>query len=93
MRFRPRLDSTQKGIVKGLRGCGYTALSLAAEGNGMPDVLVGAHGRTVLLHIKSGRAKTHKSEWEKQDKWDERWRGGPVHTVFTFEEALKVCEL
>ena len=92
MRHFPRLDATQKGIVEGLREAGYTVVSHAAIGRGHPDVMVGGHGRTVLLHIKSGRAKTHKREWEAQDKWDEQWRGGPVTTVFTLEEALKAVQ-
>lgn len=91
MRFRPRLDSTQKEIVEALRATGCTVVSLAGCGGGVPDLLVGVAGRTVLIEAKSPRKIRKRATQldETQVRWIERWRGGPVYQVTSVDEALR----
>jgi hypothetical protein len=91
MRFRPRLDTTQREIVEALRKAGYSVRSLAGVGNGCPDILVGCQRGNVLLEAKGEHARTHKkgilSDQEKL--FFTAWLG-PVALVFSAEDALSV---
>lgn len=91
MRFRPRLDTTQRSIVDALRKAGYSVRSLAAVGNGCPDILVGHQRGNVLLEAKSDR-KVHKQKSHLSDPEKAFMRGwlGPVYVVFDAEQALAV---
>lgn len=102
MRFRPRIDSTQRAIIEALRKAGATVYSLAMVGAGVPDLLCGARGNTYLLEcksprsrLKSGKPRTAREvvSAERQQAWRDRWRGGPVHVVETPLEALMACSL
>ena len=95
MRYRPRLDSTQRAIVEALRACGCTVVSLAGVGAGVPDLLCGVGGRTILLEVKSPK-KVHRRATEMQatqDRWMERWRGGEVFVVHDVPSAMLACRL
>lgn len=54
MRARPRIDANQPDIVKALRKMGAFVQSLAAVGDGCPDLLVGFRGKTYLIEVKDG---------------------------------------
>ena len=54
MRTRARIDANQVAIVKALRGIGASVRSLAQLGGGVPDLLVGRRGVTLILEIKNG---------------------------------------
>ena len=92
-RYLVRVDANHKAISAALTAAGCTVQSLASVGGGCPDLLVGAHGRTVLLEVKkvdskgrlsAGATRSLKGERE----WAARWRGGTVHFVSTPEEAI-----
>lgn len=104
MRRHPRLDATQKSIVAALRAAGYSVYSLAACGGGLPDILTGGHGVTVLIEAKSacgmskrtGKPRAHgaanAATLARQQSFRERWRGGPVIVASSAEEAVKAVQ-
>jgi hypothetical protein len=58
-------------------------------GDGVPDLLVGRHGRLMLFEIKDGKKPPSARELtEKEREWQKRWDGYPVHTVLSVEQAL-----
>ena len=92
MRRAGRIDENQPLIVKALRDCGASVLSLSNMGQGCPDLVVGKDGRNWLMEIKDPSRKP--SERRLTD--DERvfhalWRG-QVCVVETAEEALAWLE-
>jgi hypothetical protein len=87
-----RIDRNQPQIVAALEARGYCVQSLAAVGAGVPDLLVGAHGRTMLLEVKDGlRAPSERRLTPTQQRWHEWWRGG-VWLVEGVDQALAVVE-
>lgn len=90
MRRAARVDANHKEVVEALRGAGAVVQSLAAVGHGVPDLLVGFRGQTILIEIKD--AKKPPSErrlTEDQIKWHGAWRGGPVAVVDGVDAALR----
>jgi Holliday junction resolvase len=58
MRRAAKIDANQEQIVSALRAAGATVQSLAAIGNGCPDLLVGFNRKTLLMEIKDGKLET-----------------------------------
>jgi hypothetical protein len=94
-RRRARVDQNQAEIVRGLRATGCTVVSLATLGRGAPDVLCGYRGTTYLLEIKRPDLRDHAPDnlretvrLREQAEWRAKWRGGPVHVVYSVDEAL-----
>lgn len=85
-RYAARVDRNHAAIVSALRACGASVVSLAREGEGCPDILVGHQRQSVLMEIKSAGGKLN----DTQQEWHSRWRGGPLVTVWTVEDALRV---
>ena len=54
MRRAAKVDANQAEIVQALRQIGAVVQSLAAVGNGCPDLLVGYRNRLFLLELKDG---------------------------------------
>jgi len=93
-----RRDACEKAIVKALRDAGASVTPL--DGKGVPDLLVGFRGRTLLLECKdpeqgarnsrSGGAKVanalglRDSQWE----WWTAWNGERPMIATTPQEAL-----
>lgn len=85
MRRAARVDANQAAIVQALRCVGASVQSLAATGQGVPDLLVGRRGANYLLEVKAGpKAKKTPA----QEEWHARW-AGEVLTVRSVEEALR----
>jgi Holliday junction resolvase len=88
MRRAARTDSNQEEIVKALRAVGATVQSLAGVGHGVPDLLVGYQGKTILMEIKDGTKSPSKRELtEDQVKWIDSWTGGSIFIVDNVESA------
>ena len=91
MRRAAKIDANQTQVVEALRAAGATVQSLAAVGQGVPDLLVGFQGQTVLLEVKNGRAPpSERRLTEDQLKWHGAWRGGPLAVVDGPDAALRV---
>jgi hypothetical protein len=90
MRRAAKVDANQEQIVEALRTAGATVQTLAAVGKGVPDLLVGFQGKTILLEIKDGRRPpSERRLTEDQLKWHGAWRGGPVAIVDGVDAALR----
>lgn len=82
-----RTDSNQTAVVEALRKAGCTVQSIASVGRGVPDLLVGKHGRTFLLEVKCGKGKLTEAECQ----WIANW-GGHVAVIRTPEDALSAVD-
>ena len=68
-------DLNQTEIIKALReDPGVTVHSLAGQGKGCPDLLVGIQQQTFLCEVKNGIKKLTPD----QVKFIEHWNGSPV---------------
>ena len=91
MRRAAKIDSNQVEIVAALRRAGAVVQSLAAVGNGCPDLLVGFLGRTFLMEIKDGaKVKSAQALNPEQVSWHQSWRGGSLSVVTSITDALRV---
>ncbi len=90
MRRAAKIDVNQPEIVAALRKVGATVQSLAATGDGCPDLLVGFKGQTYLLEIKDGqKVPSAQKLTTDQVAWHSVWSGGNLTVVKTIDEALK----
>jgi len=81
-----RIDTNHKEIVAALRQAGASVVSLAAMKHGVPDLLVGYAGETLLLEIKrDSKAKFTLDQIEFMGKW----KGGAVSRVDSVDAALR----
>lgn len=89
MRRAARVDRNQSEVMAALRTVGATVHSLAAVGNGVPDLLVGFRRGTYLLEVKDGTKKPSARELTTdQIAWHLEWSGGPCVVVNSVGEAL-----
>lgn len=96
-------DLTSPAIVAALRAAGASVTDLGPVGYGVPDLLVGWKGMTLLLEVKSPethgrRAKDPAREYgefltDDQVRFLAAWRGATVRIVTTVDEALAVLGL
>jgi hypothetical protein len=89
MRRAAKVDRNQTEIVQALRQVGATVQSLAACGDGVPDLLVGFRRGTFLLEVKDGTKKPSARELTPdQIAWHLQWGGGACVVVNSVPEAL-----
>jgi Holliday junction resolvase len=86
-----KIDANHEQVVSALRAAGASVQSLAGVGKGVPDLLVGFQGKTLLMEVKDGR-KTPSARrlTEDQLKWHGGWRGGPLAVVDGVDAALRM---
>lgn len=88
-----RVDENQPDIVKGLRARGASVQSLAAQGGGVPDLLVGFRGHNYLIEIKNPDKPARDRQLTKaQVPWHQGWVG-QVNICETLGECLAVIGL
>lgn len=91
MRRAAKIDGNQTAIVAALRAAGASVQSLAAVGDGVPDLLVGFRGQTLLVEVKDSSQPPNKRKLTPdQLEWHGAWRGGPLAVVDGVEAALRV---
>lgn len=91
MRRAAKIDGNQTQIVEALRAVGATVQTLAAVGKGVPDLLVGYKGQTLLLEVKNGRKPpSERKLTEDQLVWHRNWNGGPLAVVDGVDSALRM---
>lgn len=89
MRRAAKVDANQVEIVAALRKAGCYVQSLAAIGNGCPDLLVGYKGQTILMEIKDGkRSPSERRLTADQQVWHKEWPGGLLFVVKSAENAI-----
>ena len=91
MRRAAKIDANQTQVVLALQAAGATVQSLAAVGQGVPDLLVGFQGKTLLMEVKDGqKPPSARRLTEDQLTWHGAWRGGPLAVVDVVDAALRV---
>jgi len=89
MRRAAKVDHNHATIVQALRQVGATVQSLAAVGQGCPDLLVARGGTNYLLEIKNpAQRPSDQRLTPDEQQWHQVWRGHVV-VVRTVDEALK----
>lgn len=78
-----RRDENEDEIVRALKRVGASVELISAPG--VPDLLVGFRDGTFLIEVKGEKGRLT----DAQKRFRERWRGGPVITARTWQEALR----
>jgi hypothetical protein len=86
-----KIDANQEAVVTALRAAGATVQSLAGVGKGVPDLLVGFKGQTLLMEVKDGfKPPSKRSLNEDQLRWHGVWKGGALAVVDSPDAALRM---
>ena len=92
-RQRAKKDANQDEIVAALRAIGAQVQSLAAVGDGVPDLLVAYHGWHVLEVKDGSKPPSHRKLTPDEAAWHERFgRHAPVWTVTDVQSALTAVQ-
>ena len=92
MRRAARVDENQGLIVKALRACGAT-VRVISQGDGIPDLLVGYRGHTILMEVKDGNKPPSARQLTPAEQiFFDQWTGGKLFIVNSVEEALEVLK-
>ena len=92
MRRAARVDENQGLIVKALRACGAT-VRIITQGDGIPDLLVGYRGYTILMEVKDGNKPPSARQLTTAEQiFFDQWTGGKLFIVNSVEEALDVLK-
>ena len=92
MRRAARVDENQGLIVKALRACGST-VRVISQGDGIPDLLVGYRGHTILMEVKYGNKPPSARQLTTAEQiFFDQWTGGKLVIVNSVEEALDVLK-
>jgi hypothetical protein len=92
MRRAARVDANQEQIVSALRAYGAT-VRVVTQGNGIPDLLVGYKGHTLLLEVKDGKkVPSARVLTPAEKKFFEEWTGGMLAIVNSAEEAIEILK-
>ena len=92
MRRANRIDDNQNDIVAALRKAGAT-VRVISQGEGIPDLLVGFRGETILLEVKDGnKPPSARQLTPAEQKFFNEWEGGLCMVVKSVEDALEMLE-
>ena len=88
MRRAAHIDENQPEIVAALRSIGCSVKSLAAVGEGVPDLLWGLRGFNGLIEVKNpAQAANKRALKPDQVRFHAAWRGG-IDVVETADQAI-----
>jgi hypothetical protein len=92
MRHAARIDANQEQVVSALRAMGAT-VRIVTQGNGLPDLLVGFRGVTILMEVKDGqKVPSARRLTPAEQKFFDEWRGGIVAIVNSVDEAIDLLK-
>lgn len=84
-----KVDANQPAIVAALRKVGCKVQSLAAIGDGCPDLMVGWAGVITLMEVKDGsKPPSARQLTDAQRVWHAIWAEERIAVVTTPEEAI-----
>lgn len=90
MRRAAKTDANHGAVVAALRAAGAVVHSLAAVGNGMPDLMVLFRGQTLVMEVKDGaKIKSKQKLTPAQVEFHRTWIGGPLSVVDGPDAALR----
>ena len=85
-----RTDSNQREVVQAFRELGATVRSIHTVGDGVPDLIVGVHGHTLLVEVKDGAKPASKRRLTPaEQKFHDEWRGGELLIVETVADVMR----
>jgi len=88
MRRAAKRDDNEGEIVAALRKAG-AVVRIITQGDGLPDLLVGYQGRTILMEVKDGaKVPSQRRLTVDEQKFFDAWTGGELYKVESVEEAL-----
>lgn len=91
-KYARRVDENQNEIVTALRKCG-AYVRVVTQGDGIPDLLVGYNGYTILMEVKDGdKVPSARKLTEAEEKFFKEWRGGLLCIVENVDQALDVLK-
>jgi hypothetical protein len=94
MRRAARTDDNHADIVQALRSAGAAVQSLAAIGDGCPDLLIGYAGRTAVVEIKDGsKPPSRQRLTPAESAWHAGWTGGTLAIVSDVESAMRLLRV
>lgn len=71
-----------------LRGAGAT-VRIVTQGDGIPDLLVGYNGFSILMEVKDGKKPPSRRQLtEAEQKFFDEWAGGLLVIVYSAQDAL-----
>lgn len=89
-RMAAKVDGNQAAIVETLRAMGCVVQHLHMVGQGVPDLVVGAHGVLAWVEVKDGeRAKLT----EPEAAWHRTWQEYPVFVVRNDEDVKRMVDV
>lgn len=92
MRRAARRDDGEIEIVEALRDAG-AYVRVITQGDGIPDLLVGYNGYTILMEVKDGnKPPSARKLTEAEEKFFVEWPGGMLVVVNSVDEALEVLK-
>lgn len=92
MRRAARTDNNQEAIVAALREAGASVQSLAAVGQGCPDLVVGFRGENWLMECKRQKDDRKKAPQltDDQVEWIKAWQGQVVVVLNPADAVLQL---
>jgi len=85
-----RVDQNQARIVAALRKIGCSVAITSQVGQGLPDLIVGYMGQTVLLEVKDGaRPPSERKLTDAEAYFLQNWKGGSACVVVDEADAIK----
>jgi len=87
--YAKKTDSNHVEISKALRQLGAVVHNLSRQGEGIPDLLVGYRGHTLLVEIKSSHKATYTPA---QRDFFANWTGGMVATIHDIDGAVTLIK-
>jgi len=88
-----RVDANQREIVEALRDVG-AYVRVITQGDGLPDLLVGYRGWTILMEVKDGSKPPSAQKLTPAElKFFDEWTGGKLVTVNSVQAALEALRV
>jgi Holliday junction resolvase len=85
-----KVDANHAQVVSALQAAGAKVLSLAAVGDGVPDLLVGFRATLLLIEVKDGdKSPSRRGLTEKQKTFHAEWAGLPLSIAYGPDDALR----
>jgi Holliday junction resolvase len=92
VRRAAKRDDNEREIIDALENLGASVQQLS--GSGIPDLLIGIQGKTILFEVKDGsKPRSERQLTPDQVKWHQDWRGSPVRVVETVDEAIAALSI
>lgn len=89
MRRAAKVDANHAAVVSALEEAGAQVTSLAAVGNGVPDLLVSFDGAWILMECKDGSKSPSRRQLTKLQKWWQSRQNAMTYVVHSPMEALE----